>query len=116
MFELPNNTTPQVRPEVVNRLVAAMYKVGTLNYCDWYVSMDGDPGFAGKWSGPRGENDKRVFKEFTEDERKAAFEEFKKKGYHIAYETWYGAHGSLWSYIVKKTKDTPEDRQFHYIF
>lgn len=116
MFEFPNNTTPQVRQDVVNRLVAAMYKVGTLNYCDWYVSMDGTPGFAGKRSGCTGQKDSRTFKEFTQDERKAAFEEFRKKGYHIARETWWGAHGQLWCYIVKKTKDTEEDRDFHYIF
>jgi len=116
MFELPNNTTPQVRPDVVNRLVAAMFEKGHLDYCDWYVSMDGKPGFAGKWSGPRGENDKRKFVEFTMDERQAAFDEFKKKGYHIAREEWYGTNSRLWCYIVKEKKDTPEDHMFHYIF
>lgn len=116
MFELPSNTTPQVRPDVVNRLVAAMYKVGSLNYCDDAVSMDGTPGFSGRWDGPRSKDDKRTFKTFTQDERKAAFEEFRKKGYHIARETWWGAHSELWCYIVKGTKDTEEDRQFKWIF
>ena len=105
-----------MRPEVVNRLVAAMYRIGHLNYCDTHVSMDGTPGFSGVYDGPRAANDKRTFKEFTMDERQAAFDEFKKKGYHVAREEWYGARGSLWCYIVKETKDTPEDRQFHYLF
>lgn len=116
MFELPNNSKPQVRPEVVNRLVAAMFTKGHLNYCDTHVSMDGKPGFTGyhDYHDPK---DTRKFKEFTMDERKAAFDEFRKKGYHIAKEEWYGARcQTLWCYIVKETKDTPEDRQFHYIF
>jgi len=116
MFELPNNTTPQVRPDVVNRLVAAMFKKGHLDYCDTHVSMDGKPGFSGYHDGPRSADDKRIFKEFTMDERQAAFDEFKRKGYHIARETWYGARHQLWCYIVKETKDTPEDRDFHYLF
>lgn len=117
MFELPSNTTPQMRPDVVNRLVAAMFEIGSLNYCDEYVSMDGKPEFRGRYSSPRSADDKRTFKEFTMDERRAAFEEFRKKGYHIAREEWYGARCQrLWCYIVKETKDTPEDRQFRYIF
>ena len=116
MFELPNNSTPQVRPEVVNRLVAAMYAKGHMNYCDTSVSMDGKPGFTGHWDTPN-PKDTRKFRTFTMDERQAAFEEFKKKGYHIARETWYGARcQTLWCYILKETKDTPEDRDFHYIF
>ena len=115
MFELPNNSKPQVRPEVVNRLVAAMFTKGYMNYCDTSVSMDGKPGFTGHWDTPD-PKDTRKFKTFTMDERQAAFDEFKKKGYHIAREEWYGARSTLWCYIVKETKDTPEDRQFHYIF
>lgn len=116
MFELPNNSTPQVRPEVVNRLVAAMYTKGHMNYCDTSVSMDGKPGFTGHWDTPD-PKDTRKFKTFTMDERQAAFDEFKKKGYHIARETWYGARcQTLWCYVLKETKDTPEDRDFHYIF
>ena len=116
MFELPNNNTPQVRPEVVNRLVAAMYTKGHMNYCDTSVSMDGKPGFTGHWDTPD-PKDTRKFKTFTMDERQAAFDEFKKKGYHIARETWYGARcQTLWCYVLKETKDTPEDRDFHYIF
>lgn len=116
MFELPSNNTPQVRAEVVNRLVAAMYEKGHLDYCDTHVSMDGKPGFTGyhDYHNPK---DTRKFKEFTMDERKAAFDEFRRKGYHIAREEWYGARcQTLWCYIVKETKDTPEDRQFKYIF
>lgn len=116
MFELPNNTTHQLRPEVVNRLVAAMYTKGHMNYCDTSVSMDGKPGFTGHWDTPD-PKDTRKFKTFTMDERQAAFDEFKKKGYHIARETWYGARcQTLWCYVLKETKDTPEDRDFHYIF
>ena len=116
MFELPNNSTPQVRPDVVNRLVAAMYTKGHMDYCDTSVSMDGKPGFTGHWDTPD-PKDTRKFKTFTMDERQAAFEEFKKKGYHIAKETWYGARcQTLWCYVLKETKDTPEDRDFHYIF
>ena len=116
MFELPNNSTPQVRPDVVNRLVAAMYTKGHMNYCDTSVSMDGKPGFTGHWDTPD-PKDTRKFKTFTMDERQAAFDEFKKKGYHIAKETWYGARcQTLWCYVLKETKDTPEDRDFHYIF
>jgi len=116
MFELPNNSTPQVRPDVVNRLVAAMYTKGHMNYCDTSVSMDGKPGFTGHWDTPD-PKDTRKFKTFTMDERQAAFDEFKKKGYHIAKETWYGERcQTLWCYVLKETKDTPEDRDFHYIF
>ena len=116
MFELPNNTTPQLRPEVVNRLVAAMFTKGHLDYCDEYVSMDGDPGLRGYHDGPRPESDKRIFKAFTDDERKAAFEEFRQKGYHIIKETWWGARHRLWSYVVKETKDYPGDRDNQWLF
>lgn len=113
MFELPNNTTDQIRPDVVNRMVEALFRVKHLDYCDQSVTMDGTPGFVDRWgAGP----DYTQAKRFTQDERKAAFEEFKKKGYHIAYETWYGSRGTLWTYILKESKDTPEDRQFRYIF
>lgn len=118
MFELPNNTTPQVRPEVVNRIMEAMFNKGSLSYCDDYVSMDGEASFSGRYSAPRGEGDKRTFKSFTNDERKAAFEEFRKKGWHIAKETWYSSvnYHSLWCYIVSETRDTEEDRDFKWLF
>lgn len=117
MFELPVNETAQVRKDVVDRLVEAMFRKKELCYCDWYVSMDGVAGFAGKWSGPRDANDTRKFVEFSDDERMAAFEIFRQKGYHIAKETWYSPSCSrLWCYTLRERKDVPEDRDFTWIF
>ena len=116
MFELPSNNAPQVRPEVVARIVEAFYNKGVLSYCDTSVTMDGDPCFVGHYSNFASLNYTKAV-HFTEDERKRAFEEFRKKGYHIAYETWYSANcHTLWTYVLKETKDTPEDRNFRYIF
>lgn len=117
MFELPENRTEQVRADVVNRLVEAMFRKESLMYCDEYVSMDGVASFRGRWDGPRDKDDNRKFVAFSDDERKAAFEIFEKKGYHIARETWYSANCSrLWCYVLRERRDTPEDRDFTWIF
>jgi len=116
MFELPNNTTEQVRPAVVNRIVEAMFRHESLSYADDCVTLDGTPRFIGRYSVPHDDYTKAV--RFTYDERQAAFEEFKRKGYHIAKEEWYSPanYNRLYSYVLHETKDTEEDSMFHWLF
>lgn len=116
MFELPNNTTEQVRPAVVSRIVETMFRVGSLSYCDDCVTLDGTPRFLGRYTPPYDDYTKATH--FTYDERQSAFEEFKKKGYHIAKEEWYSPVNSnrLYSYTLHETRDTEEDSMFHWQF
>ena len=103
MFTLPTNATPQVRPEVVNHIVRAMFKNKHLDYCDYRVFTDDIGGFRSYWDSPSD----RPSVIFTEDERRAAFEEFRAKGYHIFKQVWYSnVNGHyLWSFGLRERKE-----------
>ena len=114
MFTLPTNATPQVRPEVVNHIVRAMFEKKHLDYCDDRVFTDDIGGFSSYWD--RATNRPSI--KFTIDERNAAFDEFKSKGYHILKCEWYSnVNGHrLWSYELKETRDCETSRDATWVF
>ena len=94
MFTLPKNTQDVVRQEVVDRLVEGIYKRKSLNWSHYGVYMDEEGGLvASHGTYHDSEEAARPRAEFSQRERDAAFEVFRKAGYHIRKLTyWNGAY------------------------
>lgn len=111
MFTLPQNTAAQVRTEVVNHIVRAMFKAKHMSYCDWFVFIDEEGGFYSHYGAPT----TRPIVEFTPDERNAAFDEFKQKGYHILKSIFYVPR-TVWSYQLREVKSEETHRDDTWLF
>lgn len=101
MFEIPTNSAKDLRPEVVDLVCQALFKKREMYWCDRSVNEDGT--FRSDFSDERGEGKKSFL--ISEDERKAALERFRDKGYHIFHAQWCTPDGKrLYSYRLHEQK------------
>ena len=110
MFEIPDNTTQEIRPDVVSLICEAFFKSREMYYCDDGVYECGK--FHSCW-----DHDENVkYHIYSAAERDEAFARFREKGYHIFRSQWTAPNGhGLYCYCLHETKKADPGRG-HYIF
>lgn len=103
MFTIPQNTADTPRKEVIEKITEAFFRDKHLSWSMTAVYMDEAGGFnsSTEFGSTREKNAGRPRTEFTIAERDAAFEEFRKKGYHIKLTRWCAPNGrALFDYSL----------------
>lgn len=107
MFEIPKNNCTELRDEVVYLICKAFFRKKELYWCDTSVSVDGT--FRSKFSTPDGRKSYR----YTEAERDAAFERFRKQGWHIVRRDWTTPKGDrLYCYALREIKQVENNGRY----
>lgn len=100
MFEIPTNSTKEVRPEVVDLVCRAFFTKREMFWSDNAVYESGR--FRSDVN--RDADGGQSFR-ISEREREEAFARFREKGYHVFYAQWYAPNGRrLFSYRLHETR------------
>lgn len=107
MFEIPKNNCTDLRDTVVYLICKAFYHKKEMYWCDTSVSVDGT--FRSKFDSPDGRKSYR----YTEAERDAAFERFRKQGWHILRRDWCTPKGDrLYCFVLRETRQIENNGRY----